>query len=42
MKGTYPEDELAFESTDFHLQDVLSLTVPECDGERHLVRLIKD
>lgn len=42
MKGTYPEDELAFESTDFHLHDVLSLTVPECDGERHLVRLIKD
>lgn len=42
MKGTYPEDELAFESTDFHLHDVLSLMVPECDGERHLVRLIKD
>ncbi len=42
MKGTYPEEELAFESTDFHLHDVLSLKVPECDGERHLVRLIKD
>jgi 16S rRNA (guanine527-N7)-methyltransferase len=42
MKGTYPEEELEFKSTDFHLQDVLSLKVPECDGERHLVRLIKD
>ncbi|RKZ85853.1 MAG: 16S rRNA (guanine(527)-N(7))-methyltransferase RsmG, partial [Gammaproteobacteria bacterium] len=25
----------------FHLQDVMSLTVPGCDGQRHLVRLIK-
>lgn len=42
MKGVYPEQELQFDSQAFHLRDVVSLTVPACDGERHLVRLIKD
>jgi 16S rRNA (guanine527-N7)-methyltransferase len=42
MKGVYPEQELLFDSQSFRLRDVVSLTVPACDGERHLVRLIKD
>lgn len=42
MKGVYPREELQFDSNEFRLQDVVSLNVPECDGERHLVRLIKN
>ncbi len=42
MKGVYPTDELQFESDHFRLLDVVSLDVPACEGERHLVRLIKD
>lgn len=42
MKGVYPAEELQFESADFRLGDVVTLKVPACDGERHLVRLIKD
>jgi len=42
MKGVYPEQELQFHSDQFRLLDVVSLNVPACDGERHLVRLIKD
>lgn len=41
MKGIYPEAELKAVKDGFHLQDVMSLTVPGCDGQRHLVRLIK-
>jgi len=42
MKGVYPAEELVFDSTEFRLKDVVTLKVPDCDGERHLVRLIKD
>lgn len=42
MKGVYPNEELQFDSDVFRLQDVVSLDVPECEGERHLVRLIKN
>lgn len=42
MKGVYPNEELQFDSDAFRLQDVVSLDVPECEGERHLVRLIKN
>jgi len=42
MKGVYPSEELAFDSSEFRLQDVVSLSVPECEGERHLVRLIRN
>lgn len=41
MKGVYPEQELQFENNSFALKDVITLAVPECDGERHLVRLVK-
>lgn len=41
MKGVYPEEELQFDASGFRLQDVVSLSVPECEGERHLVRLIR-
>lgn len=41
MKGVYPEEELAFSSTQFELDEVISLEVPHCDGQRHLVKLIK-
>ncbi|HDY85557.1 hypothetical protein LCGC14_0733360 [marine sediment metagenome] len=42
MKGVYPEEELAANIEGFSLQDVVSLDVPNCDGKRHLVRLIKN
>lgn len=42
MKGVYPEQELAANIDGFSLKDVVSLDVPNCDGKRHLVRLIKN
>ena len=42
MKGTYPEQELAQKIEGFILKDVVSLDIPNCDGKRHLVRLIKN
>jgi 16S rRNA (guanine527-N7)-methyltransferase len=41
MKGIYPQEELEAAGEGFRLQDVIELNVPECDGERHLVRLLK-
>ncbi|OUR65775.1 16S rRNA (guanine(527)-N(7))-methyltransferase RsmG [Methylophaga sp. 42_25_T18] len=41
MKGVYPEEELQAVTNGFSLQDVVSLDVPGCEGQRHLVRLIK-
>jgi len=45
MKGVYPEEELqavtGVDTGDFSLQDIKSLDVPGCDGQRHLVRLTK-
>lgn len=42
MKGVYPEQELAEIGDGFKLQDVVTLSVPGEQAERHLVRLIKD
>ena len=42
MKGVYPEEELAANIEGFSLLDVVSLDVPNCEGKRHLVRLIKN
>jgi 16S rRNA (guanine527-N7)-methyltransferase len=45
MKGVYPDEELqavtGVDTGGFSLQDIQSLDVPGCDGQRHLVRLIK-
>jgi 16S rRNA (guanine527-N7)-methyltransferase len=41
MKGLYPEEELQAVTNDFSLQDIQSLDVPGCEGQRHLVRLRK-
>ena len=41
MKGLYPEEELQAVTDGFSLQDITSLDVPGCEGQRHLVRLIK-
>lgn len=41
MKGVYPEEEMQAVTDDFSLQDIVALDVPGCDGQRHLVRLIK-
>lgn len=45
MKGVYPEEELQAVTGEaiggFSLQDIKSLDVPDCDGQRHLVRLIR-
>ncbi len=41
MKATNPEDELPEMMGDFKLQQVVSLNVPGCAGDRHLVCLLK-
>jgi len=42
MKATKPEDELSDMMGEFKLQQVVSLNVPGCSGERHLVCLLKN
>lgn len=42
MKGVYPEQELAEIGDGFKVKDVVALSVPGEQAERHLVRLIKD
>jgi len=42
MKGTQPEDELPTMTGEFKLQQVVSLTVPGCVGQRNLVCLLKN
>ncbi len=39
MKGQYPEQELAALAADFQLQHTQTLTVPSCQGQRHLLIL---
>lgn len=41
MKAMKPEDELSAVMGEFGLQQVISLDVPYCDGQRHLVCLLK-
>lgn len=41
MKGLYPEEELKDMPKKFILQDIVRLDVPGCDGQRHLVRIVK-
>jgi len=41
MKGVRSDDELASIGKGFTLRDVVTLDVPECDGERHLIRIVK-
>jgi 16S rRNA (guanine527-N7)-methyltransferase len=42
MKATKPEDELPEMMGEFNLKQVVSLNVPACSGERHLVWLLKN
>ena len=42
MKGVYPSEELTFNADQFRLLDVVSLNVPAAEGERHLVRLVRE
>lgn len=42
MKGVYPEQELAAIQNGYKLQEVVALSVPGDQAERHLVRLTKD
>jgi len=42
MKGTYPDGELDAMDGGFKLQDVVVLEVPGSEGQRHLVRLVKE
>lgn len=42
MKGVYPEQELQETAPGFLLQAVTAINVPFCEGQRHLVTLIKD
>lgn len=39
MKGLHPADELVALPTDFHLDSAQALTVPGCQGQRHLLIL---
>lgn len=39
MKGLHPADELVALPTDFHLDSAHALTVPGCQGQRHLLIL---
>ena len=41
MKGQYPEQELAELSPAYKLTQTIPLEVPGCDGQRHLLRLIR-
>ncbi|MDN0084342.1 16S rRNA (guanine(527)-N(7))-methyltransferase RsmG [Crenobacter sp. SG2305] len=40
MKGVYPYEEIALLPTDVRVAEVLPLTVPGLDAERHLVRVV--
>ena len=42
MNGVYPEQELQQAAPGFSLQAVNAINVPFCDGQRHLVTLIRD
>ena len=42
MKGVYPEQELQQAAPGFSLQAVYAINVPFCEGQRHLVTLIRD
>lgn len=39
MKGQYPDDEIRDIEPDFVVEETFVLTVPEVDGERHLLRI---
>jgi len=41
MKGVRSDDELETIGSGFKLRDVLPLDVPGCEGERHLIRIVK-
>ena len=42
MKGAYPEQELQDATPGFSLKSVTAINVPFCEGQRHLVTLIRD
>ncbi len=42
MKGVYPTEEIAALPEGFSVWDVVSLTVPFLDEERHLVRIVRN
>ena len=42
MKGVFPQQELDDVSGEYEVQDVVSLDVPDCDGQRHIVRIVKN
>ncbi|NQY25564.1 MAG: 16S rRNA (guanine(527)-N(7))-methyltransferase RsmG [Piscirickettsiaceae bacterium] len=42
MKGIFPQQELDDVTGEYEVQDVVSLTIPDCDGQRHIVRIVKN
>ncbi|PCJ32238.1 MAG: 16S rRNA (guanine(527)-N(7))-methyltransferase RsmG [Gammaproteobacteria bacterium] len=42
MKGVQSDEEIATIGAGFKLDEIVTLSVPECDGQRHLIRLIKE
>ncbi len=42
MKGVFPQQELDHVTGEYEVQDVVSLTIPDCDGQRHIVRIVKN
>jgi 16S rRNA (guanine527-N7)-methyltransferase len=39
LKGLVPEDEIAQLPAEFEVEEIVKLTVPQLDGERHLVKI---
>lgn len=42
MKGVFPQQELDDVAGEYAVQDVVSLDIPDCDGQRHIVRIVKN
>lgn len=42
MKGVFPQQELDDVTGEYDVKDVVSLDIPDCDGQRHIVRIVKN
>jgi 16S rRNA (guanine527-N7)-methyltransferase len=39
LKGLVPDDEIAQLPAEFTVEEIVQLTVPQLEGERHLVKI---
>lgn len=42
MKGVFPQQELDDVAGEYAIQDIVSLDIPDCDGQRHIIRIVKN